>query len=188
MGRQKPITRAEVRIEKKHGPVPRFAILTLPKRGVVAGRYSYDAVESLWMPLVRELKAEYDAYLASKEWHQTDDFTRKYYGHYGTPRAPAIPSPWNEPCECRVCGQTFFQAHVTWRSKRQGSFCSDTCMDKWRRMKRVEQRKQDSARRAEARTNRTCEVCGEPIEAARSTKRFCSTKCRVAAHRAASSK
>ena len=29
----------------------------------------------------------------------------------------------------------------------------------------------------------TCEVCGGPINAARSTKRYCSTKCRVASHR-----
>jgi hypothetical protein len=30
-----------------------------------------------------------------------------------------------------------------------------------------------------------CGYCGEPIKATRSTRRFCSLRCRVAAHRAA---
>jgi hypothetical protein len=39
--------------------------------------------------------------------------------------------------------------------------------------------------RAQARANRQCEHCGKPIEAARSTKRFCSDLCRVRAYRTA---
>jgi hypothetical protein len=34
-------------------------------------------------------------------------------------------------------------------------------------------------RRAEARADRKCEHCGKPIDAERSTKRFCSDSCRV---------
>lgn len=41
-----------------------------------------------------------------------------------------------------------------------------------------------AAQRAEARAGRTCPVCGEPFEAQRSTKVYCSTGCRVAADRA----
>jgi hypothetical protein len=41
----------------------------------------------------------------------------------------------------------------------------------------------DGAARAAARSGRSCERCGEPIEAERSTRRFCSVRCRVAAHR-----
>jgi endogenous inhibitor of DNA gyrase (YacG/DUF329 family) len=40
------------------------------------------------------------------------------------------------------------------------------------------------AARAAARSGRRCERCGEPIEAERSAKRFCSVRCRVAAFRA----
>jgi hypothetical protein len=39
-------------------------------------------------------------------------------------------------------------------------------------------------RRAAARAGRICPVCGERIDAARSTRKFCSTRCRVAAHEA----
>ena len=42
-----------------------------------------------------------------------------------------------------------------------------------------------TARRAEARSGRVCAHCGAPIEAARSTKRFCSDVCRVRHHREA---
>jgi hypothetical protein len=42
----------------------------------------------------------------------------------------------------------------------------------------------DGAARAAARSGRSCEGCGEPLKAARATKRFCSVRCRVAAHRA----
>jgi len=42
--------------------------------------------------------------------------------------------------------------------------------------------------RAEARAGRTCPVCGEPVAAQRSTRRFCSTPCRVKAHQASVSR
>jgi hypothetical protein len=41
-----------------------------------------------------------------------------------------------------------------------------------------------AARRAKARADRTCPVCAGLVEARRSTRRYCSTRCRVAAHRA----
>jgi hypothetical protein len=40
-----------------------------------------------------------------------------------------------------------------------------------------------SKARAVARANRKCETCGKAIKAKRSTMRFCSIRCRVAAHR-----
>ena len=44
------------------------------------------------------------------------------------------------------------------------------------------------AERAAARANRKCEHCGKPLTAERSTMRFCSTHCRVYAHRNASAR
>jgi hypothetical protein len=41
-----------------------------------------------------------------------------------------------------------------------------------------------SAARAAARAGRTCPVCGGAVNARRSTARYCSTRCRVAASRA----
>ena len=42
-----------------------------------------------------------------------------------------------------------------------------------------------SMRLRNARAGRTCQHCGKAIEAARSTRRFCSDICRVKAHREA---
>lgn len=169
--RQKPITRDEVRISG-------YSILTMPERGVAGHR----AVDRLWQPLVRELGAERDAYLASDEWQG-----QRIVPWTGMPRRlpepPHVPLPHERPSECRVCRKTFFQAHGRY-SKPRASFCTDACIAQWRRVKRADQRRQDSARRAAARADRVCAVCGEAIEAARSTRRYCSTKCRVAAHRA----
>jgi len=41
-----------------------------------------------------------------------------------------------------------------------------------------------TARRAEARAGRVCAHCGIPIKATRSTRRFCSSLCRIRAYRA----
>jgi hypothetical protein len=38
-------------------------------------------------------------------------------------------------------------------------------------------------KRAAARAGRGCPVCGEPVHARRSTARYCSTRCRMQAHR-----
>jgi len=53
-----------------------------------------------------------------------------------------------------------------------------------RRARRAKYAATDGAARAAARGGRCCEWCGEPMEAARSTKRFCSSAHRIAAHRA----
>jgi endogenous inhibitor of DNA gyrase (YacG/DUF329 family) len=77
---------------------------------------------------------------------------------------------------CRQCGRKF------WRNCRSnGFYCSDRCAAIARRAKYATTQ---GAARAAARSGRRCERCGEPIEAERSTKRFCSVRCRVAAFRA----
>jgi endogenous inhibitor of DNA gyrase (YacG/DUF329 family) len=92
----------------------------------------------------------------------------------GTPMPPRFELVEGEPC--RQCGRKF------WRNYRSsGFYCSDRCAAIARRAKYAAAQ---GAARAAARRGRRCEGCGEPIEAARSTKRFCSTRCRVAAHRA----
>ena len=67
-------------------------------------------------------------------------------------------------------------------------YCSDHCQreaDAPQRAKKIAKMvRRKSEALAAARAGRKCETCGEKIEAQRSTMRFCSVKCRVAAHRA----
>ncbi len=81
--------------------------------------------------------------------------------------------------DCRQCGWRF------WRHDRSsGVFCSDHCAALARRAKYAATQ---GAARAAARVGRKCEneTCGKPLKAARSTMRYCSVRCRVAAFRGA---
>jgi hypothetical protein len=80
------------------------------------------------------------------------------------------------PEPCRQCGRKFWRDH-----RSPGLYCSDHCAALARRAKYATAQ---GAARATARSGRRCERCGEPIKAARSTMRYCSVRCRVAAHRA----
>jgi len=90
---------------------------------------------------------------------------------------------------CRECGTRFLDH--SFRSN-QVRLCSNRCERdrhnaQQRRWRIWAGRETDNAartqRRAEARAGRTCAHCGTPIEAARSTKQFCSDICRVHWHR-----
>jgi predicted nucleic acid-binding Zn ribbon protein len=94
------------------------------------------------------------------------------------------PEPYGFRLTCRHCDGEFFR--VKWSNP---AYCSDRCHDTAhdarRRRAAAAQTKTTAAMRAEARAGRGCEVCGEPLDARRSTMRFCSAKCRVTSHRAA---
>ncbi len=79
-----------------------------------------------------------------------------------------------------------------WRSRHR--VCSNHCEHERRAMLRRQRRRDNpppswqahaarTAQRAATREGRQCAHCGVPIEAARSTRRFCSNVCRVKAHR-----
>jgi endogenous inhibitor of DNA gyrase (YacG/DUF329 family) len=84
--------------------------------------------------------------------------------------------------ECWQCERQFYTTRFYF-----GHYCSDRCQSLAYAPARAAQRaamvKAKSKARAAARADRECETCGKPIEAKRSTMRFCSVKCRVAAHR-----
>jgi hypothetical protein len=75
---------------------------------------------------------------------------------------------------CRQCDGEFFS------KGKHTKYCTDACATKARNESKIESR---SWERKHARAGRTCMVCGEPFDAQRFSKRFCSGKCRVAAHR-----
>jgi endogenous inhibitor of DNA gyrase (YacG/DUF329 family) len=88
------------------------------------------------------------------------------------------PYALGRPRECMHCGKKYRQAFDARRYYK--NYCSDRCV---RLARNAAQSKRISNMRAKARDGRNCETCGEPIDARRSTMRFCSAKCRVVAHR-----
>jgi endogenous inhibitor of DNA gyrase (YacG/DUF329 family) len=88
------------------------------------------------------------------------------------------PWPFGRARECEHCGKKFFR--VLSARHRYHSYCSDRCI---RLARSAAQSERISDARADARADFKCSHCGEPLDARRSTMRFCSTKCRVAAHR-----
>ena len=86
------------------------------------------------------------------------------------------PHVWLHRCRC--CRKPFIALP-------NAKLCSDACRalakrDSWLRAsaKRAERRNEASKARTSA-----CRHCGERVPASRSSKRFCSVRCRVAAHR-----
>jgi hypothetical protein len=136
-------------------------ITTLPVDSVYLDKQlNRKPIRKLWAPLMRQLSR------ISKKPVE--------YPHHIQDGAP----------DCRHCDRRFY------RTGYYGFYCSDRCQslaDAPRRAARIAAFvKTRSERRADNRET-NCDHCGEPIEAKRSTMRFCSVKCRVAAHRAAPS-
>jgi hypothetical protein len=77
------------------------------------------------------------------------------------------------------------ELHEFYRVYGGGWTCQSLAYAPKRAAHRAELIKARSEERADARAYRECETCGKPIEANRSTMRFCSVRCRVAAHRKA---
>lgn len=98
------------------------------------------------------------------------------------------PVPANSrPRACKHCGGLFYTV-MAGGMMCKPRYCSDHCQreanapQRAKKIAKMVRRKSEAL--AAARAGRKCETCGEKIEAQRSTMRFCSVKCRVAAHRA----
>jgi hypothetical protein len=152
--KQKVITREEVRVTR------RGMIATLPKRACRAGKHKaygytiYLPIERLWLPLVRKLNVE-------------------------------MPAPWgSEALNCVMCGKKFF---VAWRKHFSGHYlhpvCSDGCAGERRNIARRRWRREHAEQRRKEISHQTCPHCGGAVHGNRNTKRYCSVRCRVAAHR-----
>jgi endogenous inhibitor of DNA gyrase (YacG/DUF329 family) len=172
--RRKPVRRDEVRFNGR-------TITTAPVDAVGAYEWGHPAgvILRLWAPMLRELN-----HAQRKEWESYAEARKKFAGSgTGAPEPITLPGSYEltmAPAPCRQCGRRFWRNH---RSA-NGAFCSDHCAAFARRGKYAATR---SKERAAARSSRRCEneACGRPIEAERSTKRFCSVRCRVAAFRGA---
>ena len=152
--RRKPVSRNEVRFDPW-----RQSITTLPIGSVNRNRQGEpEPIRKLWAPLLRQL-------------------TRENHKPVECPQIAIRGIAF-----CQHCGGRFYRTEDY-----RGFYCSDRCQsltDAPRRAARIAAYvKARSEERADNRETH-CDHCGKPIEAKRSTMRFCSVKCRVAAHRA----
>jgi hypothetical protein len=118
-------------------------------------------------PLVAELTAQ---------WKEHRDEKRRRFPlwQHGWSPPPKMPGVVLGPSEvCTVCGRQFV---VVEHPRRGAIVCSDTCSKiSWQRPR--------ADRRREARTGTKCLSCGVELDSKRSTRRYCSDRCRVAAYR-----
>jgi hypothetical protein len=87
--------------------------------------------------------------------------------------ARSFSSPLGNLRTCRHCRCTFLGQPNT-------AYCTEVCVQQAANARQNEQR---GTARQKAREGRHCLGCHEPLTAQRSTKRYCSARCRVAAHR-----
>ena len=169
-----------------------------------------DGVEELWRPLLDELCAEREEQILKRKAHW-DEFV-KLVSSRGHPLTSPDYKPPVEPktqfksygssgiieYQCHNCGSIFVSCDLSYSLAHQGEpLCSNACVrahkssvkKRWYhnhpdKAELIEKANAARARRsAERRQGKVCECCGGPIDAERSTKRYCSDKCRVAAHR-----
>jgi hypothetical protein len=178
--RRNPVRRDEISFNGSR-------ITTLPPDSLRADKWGrLDSIPRLWVPLVRSLnrtqKRDWDSRAAMRE-----TASRAGIRGFQPPRSITIPQPYQAglgPCTCEQCGREFYRA-------KHGSrrYCSDDCAAAAGRAHRAQHNTEMVRERSEARTaarsGQTCIICGEPLEAARSTRRTCSDRCRTAAHRRA---
>jgi hypothetical protein len=114
----------------------------------------------------------------------------------GPPRRESVPKPeisrWSAYEHiCEQCSARFLDQRLAGDRIR---LCSNKCARGRRNAQQRQRRKRHpldyqainasrARKRAEGRAGRSCAHCGVLIEAARSTKRFCSDLCRARAHR-----
>jgi hypothetical protein len=147
----------------------------------------------LWRPVLEELAA-----IAEQDRQQIEMLFREHPEFDGLlyrPEAPTLPGFFLDEnvleYRCHECNEWTLGII----GRRRVHVCSDRCAEAHRKHVYQDWRFANprdpetvnptrAKRRAEVRAGRKCEHCGKPIDAERSTKRFCSDICRVRAHRA----
>jgi len=167
--RRKAVTRAEIRFNGRH-------ITTLPVDAVRKDDFGHIApIRELWGPLLRALN----------ERRKSDDKQAQAFQALGLPARPLKPVPIRLPirfvrpeptlCACQQCDREFYRVYGS------GLYCSDRCAEiSWRETAVVKAR---SEPRAAPPPERRCanSSCNKPFAALRSTMKFCSMHCRIAA-------
>jgi hypothetical protein len=83
--------------------------------------------------------------------------------------------------QCHVCGGDYINVGGNYHLR---AFCSNDCQRNKYNQTRQAQRAKFRPSRAREQITRDCEACGVEFNPARADAKYCSVKCRVAAHRA----
>jgi hypothetical protein len=100
------------------------------------------------------------------------------FGDYPPPEPIEVPNDFHRRGYCRRCFRSFLHP-----LRHPSRYCSDKCAGAAKAATVSRYVKQRSEKREAARA-KACAVCGTRLKAQRATKRFCSVRCRIAAHRA----
>jgi hypothetical protein len=155
-------------------------------------RRYHEAIPEVWAGVVAELQAlaeaAYEAALEARfarraEWKRridegtASDAMKSVFeaAHLFEREMPTVHAPLcpNKQLLCRECGEMFF---ATWPTRR----CSRRCLRAY--LRRRQQLRRPS--RAKVHDDLRCGHCGGTFTPTRSDARYCSLRCRVAAHRA----
>ena len=163
-------------------------------------RWNIEAIgePALWQPLIDELAAEADRILKQHNAWREEALAAGYRVPKGLlqqalePLDPRLDGDVREYI-CTQCGEPYLGLEYHRAKRLAGRLCSRECERKralgqqreWRAAHPEALARSNASRtwkRASARAGRNCEHCGTPIEAARSTRRFCSSLCRIRAY------
>jgi endogenous inhibitor of DNA gyrase (YacG/DUF329 family) len=168
--RTKPVSRDEVRFHPYFGAP---SIETMPANSMRKNRAGWlEPIAELWAPLLAELDRQ-----GREDWQGYVGLGLSTRDHPPEPATVGRPDGYTR--SCYHCGRNFYRT----QRAAQTIYCSDNCVAAAHSAAMAPIVKARSVARAKARAGRKCETCGKPIEAQRSTMRFCSVRCRVAAHR-----
>lgn len=178
--RRKPVSRSEIRFDGFYGRVRTLPVDAVrPGEDAGFGDKYIVPIPKLWAALLQELT----------EWRKRDVACwQAAFGFRQNPPDPVRLSESYHPMllrlrACQRCGREFYNLSLN------GRYCSDDCAKaSWRDGRAgsvAAMVKARSEERAAARADRRCANpdCNKPITAERSTGKFCSVRCRVAAHR-----
>lgn len=193
--RNAPVQRAEVLVHPSD-----WRLLTMPLGTYTAEEDALVGAPGLWAAVLAEIAAEHAAAADRRRQFYEQALSNGWRpAQWMTEALPFNIEPrfsewWVREYVCEQCGAR----HLGGTYYRGWSFrhrvCSNHCEAERRAaLKRQWQRDHPAPsalahaarteKRAAAREGRQCAQCGEPITAARSTRRFCSDRCRVKAHR-----
>jgi hypothetical protein len=180
--RREPVRRDEVRIYLRLGE-PRITMPVGTYRLEERGKYHtgyFVGDPALWQSLIEELATQHSP--------RDEDWQRMALPVSGPARLPKPEISWGLEYICEQCGARFLAHKLAGNMVR---LCSDKCARErgvsqerqWRETAPPgPYRRNRSQQRAAVRADRTCEQCGVAIKAARSTRRFCSRRCRIRAY------
>lgn len=140
-----------------------------------------ERIEKAWSQTVNVTIENFET-----EYREAWDEQRRQWRNLGISSVSAgmavdgeITSTYKKIVPCWECGDLVL---LDMFDNRLGQYCSDQCRDDRYRREQAESKRRQ---RAELRGERCCDHCGETYKPKRSGSKFCSTRCRVAASRAA---